>query len=114
MLRPCIERHCPELTARTRCDRHEQAERDRERERARPRERERGRERGSPTARGLGHRYQVNRAEVLAAADGWCWVDGCMSPATTADHIVPRAQGGGSDIANLRASCPRHNYGRRP
>lgn len=33
----------------------------------------------------------------------------CLLPASTADHIVPRALGGDDDPDNLRAACSRHN-----
>ena len=29
----------------------------------------------------------------------------CGRPATTADHIIPRALGGGDELANLQAAC---------
>lgn len=33
----------------------------------------------------------------------------CLLPATTADHIVPRALGGTDVVENLRAACEPHN-----
>jgi 5-methylcytosine-specific restriction endonuclease McrA len=53
--------------------------------------------------------YQQNRLVVLATAGGKCYIRGCLRPATTADHIVPLAAGGGNDLTNLRAACPHHN-----
>ena len=67
--------------------------------------------RGSPTARGLGYRYQRKRARILARDGAVCWR--CGQPATTVDHIIPRARGGTDDDDNLRAACARCNYGRR-
>jgi 5-methylcytosine-specific restriction endonuclease McrA len=53
--------------------------------------------------------YQANRKVVLEAAGFRCQWPGCRSRATTVDHIVPLARGGGHDLANLRASCARCN-----
>jgi 5-methylcytosine-specific restriction endonuclease McrA len=37
-------------------------------------------------------------------------VDGCGTPATTVDHVVPLALGGAMyDPDNLRAACAAHN-----
>lgn len=33
----------------------------------------------------------------------------CLLPASCADHIVPRTQGGTDDPDNLRAACVPHN-----
>lgn len=53
--------------------------------------------------------YRRNRRIVLSCADGRCSVVGCSRRATTCDHIVPLARGGGHDLANLRAMCWYHN-----
>jgi 5-methylcytosine-specific restriction endonuclease McrA len=45
------------------------------------------------------------RAACLARDGGMCVL--CGAPATDADHIVPRAQGGSDDLANLRSLCHR-------
>lgn len=76
-------------------------------------ERVRQRQRGTPDQRGLDADYRRNRAVVMAAAQGRCYFRGCRTTATTCDHIVPRRDGGGNEVGNLRASCPAHNYGRR-
>lgn len=90
-MRPCVHPGCPVLTERTRCTQHE---------------RQRERQRGSPTARGLDAGYQRERRALLAD-DPPCWR--CGAPATTADHIVPRAHGGTNDRDNLRPACLRCN-----
>ena len=97
MTRICLTEGCPTLTNTTRCPACT---------------RQRDRQRGTTTERGLGAAYQRNRAIVLAGNPP-CYVPGCTSPATTADHIVPRRDGGGHEVGNLRPSCPRHNAGRR-
>ena len=94
-MRPCIEANCSALTNATRCAAHE-----RQRDRAR-----------RPTTQ-YGGAYQRNRAIVLSGQPR-CYVLGCITPATTADHIRPLRDGGSHDVANLRASCVRHNSGRR-
>lgn len=53
--------------------------------------------------------YQRNRQIVLAAAGGRCFWPGCDRTATTVDHVLPLAQGGTHDLANLRPCCRRHN-----
>jgi 5-methylcytosine-specific restriction endonuclease McrA len=62
--------------------------------------------------------YQDHRAAVLAAANGVCQCPGCgvcdgdcKRVATTADHIVPRSQGG--DHTQLRAVCVNCNSSKR-
>ena len=47
--------------------------------------------------------WSALRAACLAR-DGYRCVL-CGAPATDADHIVPRAQGGPDELANLRALC---------
>jgi len=44
---------------------------------------------------------------VIERDGGDCQLNlpGCTLEATTADHIVPRSRGGGSDMDNLRAAC---------
>lgn len=97
-MRPCLEASCHALTEHTRCNFHE---------------REHEKQRGGSTARGLGYGYQRNREVVLERDGRRCYFPGCVTEATTADHIVPRARGGGFEVANLRSSCVRHNVGRR-
>jgi 5-methylcytosine-specific restriction endonuclease McrA len=55
---------------------------------------------------------------MVLARDGYrCRMTGpdglpCRAPATTADHVIPIAEGGAVwDPANLRAACGPHNYG---
>lgn len=79
-------------TPRTRCAIHE---------------RQQQQQRGSPTARGMGYRYQQARLRVLERDRYVChW---CGRHATTADHLVPRAKGGSDDDANLVAACVECN-----
>jgi 5-methylcytosine-specific restriction endonuclease McrA len=33
----------------------------------------------------------------------------CGSPARDVDHIIPYAEGGGSDVSNARMICPSHH-----
>lgn len=96
MASPCIHRFpdgtaCGRPTEHTRCAIH----------------------RRTTAQRGYGAEYRRNRLIVMAEAQGRCYVPGCHTPATTCDHIVPRRDGGGNDVANLRASCALHNYGWR-
>ena len=51
------------------------------------------------------------RAQVLAR-DPICTAPGCQRPATVADHIRPRRQGGADDLGNLQGLCSRH-HGRK-
>ena len=55
--------------------------------------------------------YKRNRLYTLEAAGYRCEVKGprCLGRASTADHIIPVSQGGGNELANLRASCPACN-----
>ena len=47
------------------------------------------------------------RIRVLTE-EGWtCWI--CRGDADTVDHLLPQAQGGAHDRANLRASCQSCN-----
>lgn len=94
-MRPCIEPTCPHLTERTRCAHHERL-----------------RDRGRRPNDQYPHRYRVNRALVLAGSPP-CYVPGCTTTATTADHIRPLRDGGSHDVGNLRPSCVKHNSGRR-
>jgi 5-methylcytosine-specific restriction protein A len=75
-------------------------------------ERAHNQRRGSATARGLGSAYQRRRQTILARDGGVCWVCG-QAGADTVDHVVPRARGGDSSEANLRAAHARCNSGRR-
>lgn len=70
----------------------------------------RDRARGTPAQRGYGAQYRKARQLVLQGATA-CYVQGCTETPTTADHVVPLRQGGGSDATNLRPACRTHNYG---
>jgi 5-methylcytosine-specific restriction protein A len=51
--------------------------------------------------------YRRNRPLAMAR-DRWrCQLrlDGCAGAAAQCDHVVPVADGGGDDLANLRAVC---------
>jgi 5-methylcytosine-specific restriction endonuclease McrA len=51
------------------------------------------------------------RAKVFATKGRQCWW-GCGRTATTVDHVVPVAIGGGHELSNLVPSCGRCNYSR--
>lgn len=60
-------------------------------------------------------RYRRNRARVLAE-EPLCWI--CGRPGTpddplTADHVIPRNQGGSHDRTNLRAGHLSCNSSRK-
>ena len=54
--------------------------------------------------------YQRNRAIILHGNPLCYW--GCGRPATTADHLIPRAQGGSHDLTNLVPACGPCNSAR--
>jgi hypothetical protein len=61
-----------------------------------------------------GRAFRAARAVVMAG-DPQCTY--CGAPATCADHVIPRAQGGTHDVANLAPCCARCNLqkgGRTP
>jgi 5-methylcytosine-specific restriction protein A len=62
--------------------------------------------RGSRHARGYGGDWTRIRAAHLEA-EPWCRE--CGAEATDVDHIVPRAEGGTDDDANLQSLCHRHH-----
>jgi 5-methylcytosine-specific restriction endonuclease McrA len=68
-----------------------------------------GRDQKDPTTRaqrdGTGD-YERNRAIVLEGAPACVY---CGAPATTADHVVAVANGGGHELANLVPACGRCN-----
>ena len=45
------------------------------------------------------------RQQALARDKGICTTPGCLSVACVVDHIVPRSQGGGDTLNNLRSLC---------
>ncbi len=63
-------------------------------------------ERGSAASRGYGGQWRHIR-DAFLAENPFCVV--CGEPATDADHIVPRAQGGTDARENLQAMCHRHH-----
>lgn len=65
---------------------------------------------------GSDRQWRALRLLILRRDGGVCQIRGphCTQIATTVDHIQPR-QAGGQDVAhNLRASCVKCNYARRP
>jgi len=64
--------------------------------------------------RGYGAAWERIRDQVLREEQRCAWgslpnEDGpCWSDSSTADHIVPKAQGGTDDRENLRALCREH------
>jgi 5-methylcytosine-specific restriction protein A len=70
--------------------------------------------RGSSTKRGYGSRWQKRRKIALSSPDGaicvFHWEElGQVVPATTRDHIVPKAKGGSDDDSNLQSACATCN-----
>lgn len=53
-------------------------------------------------ARGITHQ--------LLSISSTCWI--CRGLASTADHLTPRAHGGGDELENLRPACLRCNSAR--
>jgi 5-methylcytosine-specific restriction endonuclease McrA len=70
--------------------------------------------RSSLTSRGSTWRWRLIRARILRRDGYVCGY--CLRPATTVDHIVPRALGGGDEDTNLVAACTRcqNRKGGRP
>lgn len=70
--------------------------------------------RPSTTERGYGWKWRQISQRIIRRDGGVCQIGlpGCTGVADTADHIVPKVQGGSDDDANLRAAC-RHCNGRR-
>lgn len=104
-LRPCASPGCPELVARGRCSKHQQAHQVADRQR-----------RGSSASRGYGSRWQRARV-VFLAANPLCRPCSLKSPpqvtaATVVDHITDHK---GDpvlfwDESNWQPSCePCHN-----
>jgi 5-methylcytosine-specific restriction protein A len=95
--RPCLHPGCPAVTrSGSRCPAHQLTS---------------NRQRGSSTQRGYGSEWQRTRLAILNR-DGWvCGY--CGSPATTVDHVTPKARGGPDDEANLMAACLSCNSGKR-
>ncbi|WP_420810750.1 HNH endonuclease [Haliangium ochraceum] len=54
------------------------------------------------------------RARVIARDGARCWLCGNL-PAPgewTLDHVVPKSEGGGNQVENLRGACRACNQGR--
>jgi 5-methylcytosine-specific restriction endonuclease McrA len=54
--------------------------------------------------------WQKLRAKVFATKGRACWW--CGRTATTIDHVIPVAIGGGHGLDNLVPACTRCNYSR--
>lgn len=55
-------------------------------------------------------KYRDDLTAAVLAISSTCWI--CRGPATTADHITPRAHGGGDELDQLRPACKRCNSAR--
>lgn len=100
LARPCLTCSIP-TTRGTRCPLCEaghQAQRNHERDA----------KRGSSTQRGYGSDYRKARTKLLAGDPACHW---CGALATTADHLIPLARGGGVE-GNLVPSCGPCNFAR--
>lgn len=51
-------------------------------------------------------------AVLLETKGRACWVRGCTTPASTADHLIPDSVSHDHRLANLRPSCLHHNQAR--
>ena len=105
--RPCRWPGCPALVSEPRerfCERH-RAEHKREADR-RTDER-----RPSAARRGYDRDWRRLRRMILAERPlcVMCLAEGRVTPATDVDHIVPLAEGGTNDPANLRPLCRMHH-----
>ncbi len=63
--------------------------------------------RGNPADRGYGWLWSKLRKALLAQEPlcRTCREQGRVTAATELDHIVPKAEGGADDLANLQALC---------
>jgi hypothetical protein len=55
---------------------------------------------------------KLKRALIIAAYDGRCWICGSKPDVLSLDHIIPRIDGGGLEVENLRPACTRCNGAR--
>ena len=96
---PCAQPLCPELTYGTQyCPDHAK------------RERTYDLHRESSSKRGYGAKWRKLRSAFLARhlkCVGWPAGRQCWAAATEVDHIVPKALGGGNEMANLQGLCKR-------
>lgn len=96
-LHVCAEPGCPELCQGAYCEKH-----------AKPSKVRAPDTRASANARGYDYQWRKVRAGFLKAHP-WCMADGCGELASEVDHIVPLAQWGTSEWANLQALCKHHH-----
>ena len=74
--------------------------------------------RGSDAIRAAAARREWNRvgkrvaADVFATFGRTCHLCGRPNSATTADHIIPKSEGGAHTVANCRPACAPCNTGR--
>ena len=111
MARICAEPGCvcifkPTNRRQFRCDRCEPLHRQQTNRKQYETRKARGR-RTTTTAE-----YRRSREIILAGEPPCHW--GCGRRATTADHVVPVAQGGGDELSNLVPACATCNSGRTP
>jgi HNH endonuclease len=52
---------------------------------------------------------KLKRALIIAAYEGRCWICGAKPDLLSLDHVIPRVDGGGLEVENLRPACPRCN-----
>jgi 5-methylcytosine-specific restriction enzyme A len=94
--RPCSARLCPRLVSASEpCPEHGR--------------RPWNHDRQSSSARGYGARWRKLRAFVLRRDDYLCQScrrAGRLALATSVDHVVAKASGGGDDPSNLTSLCP--------
>ena len=71
--------------------------------------------RGTTSQRGYGSTWQKTSKRIIARDKGECQprLPVCTGTATTADHVVAKANGGTDDDENLVAACLRCNSSKR-
>lgn len=100
-LRPCLEPRCPALVRSGRCQTHAHLSPARFADQRR----------GTATQRGYGAAWRRLRDAVLREEPlcRICSEERRVEPATTVDHIIPRAAGGDDSRENLRGLCSYHH-----